>query len=148
MDVYNNIAASIKKHCKGFIDNDADFLGFQTYDFDAFATENDMPSAPLIGIAEYSLENLDRQYIVTCMICICTTAEDTALKLIRKLTGKLMTDLQVGAGHIRIVNATTGVDLGNLVIMDNVKALPVARTDTRPVQMIAISFGAAFLTPP
>lgn len=148
MDVYNDVAASLLKYCNDFITRNSINATFKVYDFDAFGAESELPPENLIGIAEYSIENVDRQYYATCMLVVCTKASDDALKLLRSTVGQLFKDLPVDKKTISIVGATTGTVTGNFVVMDNIKVLPVARTDTRPLQMIAVSFGTAFLTPP
>ena len=147
-DVYNNIAASLKKYCNDFITSNSVYSSFKVYDFDAFGSESQLPDSNLIGIAEYSVQNVERMYIVTCAIVVCTKADDDAIKNLRKTVGVMFDKFQPGNTDIPIVNADTGTTIGNLVVMDDVKVFPVARTQTRPVQLIGVSFGASFLTPP
>lgn len=147
-DVYNSVCASLLKYCKDFIAENSTTQSFRVHDFDAFASENELPVEDLVGICEYSIENMDRHYITTVMFVVCTTAEDDALQKLRPVVGRLFGKLKPGSGEIQVVDATSGSIMGNLTVMDSVKVLPVARTDTRPVQMIAVSFASSFLTPP
>lgn len=151
MDVYNNVSSSLIKYCNGFITRHSLTSTCEPFDFDAHAVEGEMPEKDLIGIGEYTIENVDQHYMITALVCVCTMADDANLKRLRKITGLLFSELKPGDTSIKVVDiggSPVGQYIGNLVIMDNVKALQIARSNTRPIQMIAVQFGSSFLTPP
>lgn len=141
-NVYVDIKASLLKMCNDMFASSPEQV--QIFDFDAHATIEEFPEADLVGIAEYQIENLDRHYIITAMITVCTTAEDDQIVKLTQYINTIFDTLIPGYRTIPVVDSNTGVSRGNLVVMDNVKALPVGRTSTRPLQMVAVSFASAF----
>lgn len=148
MDVYNNVSSSLIKFCSDFIEDNGFSLTTVPFDFDAHATVAEFPEKDLIGISEYMIENIDRQYIVSALICVCTQADDSNLQRLRPLIGGLFGKLIVGSSPVIVVDSEIGVPLGHLTVLESVKVLPVSRSITRPLQMIGVHFGSSFTTPP
>lgn len=146
---YQDIHTSILAYCKGFLTRNS-ITGFQVFDFDAHAVTQELPvDKHLIGLADYSIENQTDMYAVTCVIAVCTLSTDNDLKVLYDTMGKLFAELRPGASGERFaILDSTGLKRGYMTIHDNVMAMPVGRTDTRPFQGIAISFGAGYLELP
>lgn len=147
MGVYFNVQQSLLAYCKDFLTRNS-ISDFDVFDFDVHGVLNDLPNKDLIGIAEFGIENSQETYISTCMIVVSTKADDKDLTRLRNVIDKLFEELKPGYKGISVKNASTGNVLGNMTVMDDVGALAVARTATRPVQMIAIQLGSSFLVPP
>lgn len=144
---YQDIHTSILAYCKGFLTRHS-LTGFEVFDFDAHAMIKEMPNKHLIGISDYSIENQTDMYVVTCVLAVCTY-NDTNLKILYDTMGKMFAELRPGAtGERFAVVDANGIKRGYMTVMDNVMAMPVGRTDTRPFQGIAISFGVGYLELP
>lgn len=143
MGIYSDCRASLLKYCKDFLTKNS-LTGYQVFDFDTHASLHDLPDEKLIGISELSLENSDNTYVAYCMIGVATKANDTYLKELLDVMDKMYDELR--PDHIlQIVDKSDGVTpKGNLKVMDNVSLMPVARTNSRPVQFIAVPFALMF----
>lgn len=146
IDVYNTIHQSLLAYCKNF--KEIHCKDFQVFDFDAHATLNTLPPNNLIGIGEFELENNTEMYMCTVTFVISTLTTDDNLTLSRRMVGELFKVLTPGNHKLPIIDPNSGKPLGNMVVMDGVNALPVSRTETRPLQMIAVQLGCVFQTPP
>ena len=146
---YLDINRSLAAYCKNFLTRNG-ITGFQVFDFDAHATINELPADKhLIGISDYSIENQKDMYMVTCVIAVCTLSTDKNLDVLRGCIDKLYTELKPGAsGETMTVVDSSGLKRGYLTVGGDVMALPIGRTETRPFQGIAISFGAGYLELP
>lgn len=148
-NIFMDVRASLLKYCKDVRARYPNALpNFDVFDFDSHASVNDMPENDVIGISEYSIANADNHYYVTCMIVICTKADDAQLGRLNPAMSALFSELKPGFSGITVVNAQSGNEIGVLKVMENVTALPVARADNRPIQMIAVEMGSSFLVPP
>lgn len=110
------------------------------FDFDAHATLEELPENDLIGIMEFSLGS-DTGMLTTETMIVISTNDDLNLGRLRKFIGELFDQLQPGA-TFSVVDADSGIAIGNLKIMDGTQILPVARSRTRPFQAIAIRAGS------
>jgi hypothetical protein len=146
MGAYFDIQQSLLKYCNEFIKKNN--LDFEVFDFDSHGSINSLPDSNLLGIGEFEIENDSNRYYTTCSFVICTKADDAALVKLRPVVDKLFSQLTPGSIDIKVVTGTTGKLIGNMVVMDNVTVLPVARTETRPLQMIAVRLASSFLVPP
>lgn len=147
MGAYFDIQQSLLRYCKEFISKN-NLQDFEVFDFDSHGSINHLPDSHLLGIGEFEIENDSNKYYTTCSITVCTKADDSALTILRPVIDKLFTELTPGSVEVKVVNGSTGKLAGNMVVMDNVTVLPVARTETRPLQMIAIRLASSFLVPP
>jgi len=147
MGAYFDIQQSLLKYCNDFISKN-NLTDFQVFDFDSHGSINNLPDFHLLGIGEFEIENDSNKYYTTCSITVCTKADDATLIKLRPVIDQLFTELKPGCTDIKVVNGNTGKLVGNMVVMDNVAVLPVARTETRPLQMIAIRLASSFLVPP
>lgn len=146
---YFDIHTSILAYCKGFLQRTAFAADFQVFDFDAHAVIQELPNKHLIGISDYSIENQKDMYMVTCVIAVCTMSTDNDLDVLYQVMDGLFSELKPGATGERFpVLDGNGVKRGYLTVTGDVMAMPVGRTDTRPFQGIAISFGAGYLDLP
>ena len=146
---YLDINRSLAAYCKNFLIRN-NITGFDVFDFDAHATINELPADKhLIGISDYSIENQKDTYVITCVIAVCTLSSDKNITVLRDTVDKLYNELKPGASgeNFKIVDST-GLKRGYLTVAGDVMALPIGRTETRPFQGIAISFGAGYLDLP
>ena len=145
-DLYLDVNSSILKLCKDFITDNA-LVGFQVFDFDAHASLNDLPNNHLVGVAEYSLMENSDSYEGECMLIICTKQDDANLKILKPVVSKLFSRVKAGK-EIPLVQSTNALVLGNLKLKPGSEAMPVSRTESRPLIAINISFGLALISPP
>jgi len=147
--IYTDVKKSILKFCKDYIENNGLASKFDVFDFDAHATINELPNKDLIGIGEFSIENNSEMYTVTCYIAVCTKADDKNLARLTPVIDGLFDLLRPGHKAMDVVrqSGNTVQTLGQLVLMESVSVLPVARTETRPIQMLAIQLGSGLIDP-
>lgn len=148
-DAYTDIQRSILAYCNQFLTRNS-VSGFDVYDFEAHAGTTDLPAKDLIGLAEYSIENLGGDmFDITCMIAVCTKSDDAGLERLRPVIGKLFKELKPGAtGEKFPIVDDAGLKRGYLTVGEGVMVMPVGDTKTRPFQTIAVRFGAGYLNPP
>lgn len=145
---YIDIHRSILAYCKSFLTRNG-ITGFEVFDYDAHAVTQELPDKHLIGLSDYSIENQTDMYEVTCIIAVCTKSNDANLKILYETIDKLFSELRPGSTGERFqIVDNSGIKRGYLTVQDNVLVMPVGRTDTRPFQGIAISFGAGYLELP
>jgi len=145
-NLHQDVHSSLLKMCKDFI-TDNGLTGFQVFDFDAHASLNEIPEQHLVGVGEYALREDVDSYQGECMIIISTLQTDANLKVLRPAVSKMFARLKAGR-DIQLVQSTNALSLGNLRIKEGTEAMPVARTESRPLVGINISFGLALLSPP
>lgn len=144
MSAYLDINRSILAYCNGVITRHG-LEGFQTFDFDAHAVEQELPKEDLIGISEYTIKNLTDHYLVTCMILICTRSDDSNLHRLRPAVDALFQELKPGAsGELFSILDENGLRRGYLTVMDDVEATAPGSTKTRPVSGIMLQFAAGY----
>lgn len=147
-NAYEDCQRSLLAYCKNFLTRNS-ISGFEVFDFDAHAVEQQLPDSDLIGIGEYSIENQTDMHHVTCMLIICTKSDDTSLDRLRPVMGAIYKELVPGnTGEILPVVDNTGMKRGYLTVMDNVLVGPVGSTKTRPIQAVGLSFGVGYATLP
>ena len=101
----------------------------------------------LIGIAEYSLTEFNDQYEGEAMLIISSNQDDANLVVMRPHVTKLFNLLKTGM-EIPIIRSVDGYMLGNLKLKAGSSVMPVARTQSRPLQAISFSFGLALISQP
>lgn len=146
---YADINRSLAAYCNKFLTRNS-LTGFEVFDFDAHTTINELPGDKhLIGISDYSIENQKDMYLITCVIAVCTLSTDKNITVLRDCIDKLFTELKPGAtGENLAIVDSNGIKRGYLTVGGDVLALPIGRTETRPFQGIAITFGAGYLELP
>lgn len=148
MAVLLDIKASLLKYCNDFIISQGATATVINFDFDAHATQEQWPDKDLVGIAELGVSNHTDHYVTTLMIGVCTRSDDKELQRLSPLIAELFDKLKPGDMEVKIVDYQTGMIKGGLVVMDHVNLMPVGRTNTRPVQFIAVQLASSFLSPP
>ena len=138
-DVQFDVGKSLIKMCNDFIVSNS-LTDFQVFDFDAHASLNELPETNLIGIAEYSLTELGGYYSGSCMVIVSTKQSDSDLTVLRPVVSKMFNRVKSDS-VITVVEGDTGSVLGNLKVMAGTEAMAVARTKSRPLQAMNISFG-------
>ena len=147
-NAYEDIYRSILSYCNNFLERNS-LEGFEVYEFDCHAVEQSLPDSDLIGLSDYSISNQTDQYIVTCMIIVCTKSDDANLARLRPAIGRLFKELTPGdTGDRFSVIDQQGIRRGYMTVMDDVMVGPIARTQTRPLQAIAVSFGVGYTNLP
>lgn len=139
-DYYNIIFKSLVGFCYDFIKENN--LDFDSFDFDAHASLEELPQKNLIGVGEYSLQEEQELYYGSCSIFISTLQTDHNINILRPTLAKLFAELHTNR-RIPIYNDDFTQEIGNIVIMNGTQAMPVARTKTRPLAGINISFATA-----
>ena len=138
-DIQLNLRASLLKMCNDFI-FDNTLTDFENFDFDAHAGIQDLPNTHLIGISELSLTEDKELYYGECMAMICTKQDDTNLKNLYPVNSKLFDALRADKSY-PLVDSSNGQTIGRIVVKLGTTSLPVAFTKSRPLQVIAFSFG-------
>ena len=146
-NLYMDVSSSLLKFCKDYIDQNSLDDDFDVFDFDAHASLNDIPTSNLIGIAEYSLTEFNDQYEGEAMLIISSNQDDANLVVMRPHVTKLFNLLKTGM-EIPIIRSVDGYMLGNLKLKAGSSVMPVARTQSRPLQAISFSFGLALISQP
>lgn len=145
---YKDVHRSILAYLNQFLSRHS-ITGFDVFDFDAHAVIQELPQTHVIGLSDYSIENQTDMYMVTCVIAACTMSDDTDLAILYDVMDKLFAELRPGqSGERFAVVDATGLKRGYMTVGDNVMAMPVGRTDTRPFQGIAVTFGVGYLDLP
>ena len=141
-----DVLFSILAFCKKFsVDNPGSDL--QVEDFDAHADINEFEEKNYVGVMEYEIEDQGGPLEIMCMIGIMMF-RDTHIQGLRKLISQLFMKLRPGT-RIPLVVGDTGSLIGNLIVMDGVRALPISREmKNRPIQMIAVRFASDLATVP
>ena len=152
MSTYNNAYEDIKRsllsYCNNFLPRNS-IEDFEVFDFDTHAVEQKLPDKDTIGISEYSITNNTDMYIITCMIVVCTKSDDTGLQRLDQAIGRLFNELTPGnTGELFSILDENGIRRGYLTVMDEVFVGSVAKTETRPLKAIAVSFGAGYSSLP
>lgn len=139
--LYRDIHASMLKFCTGFkVEMAALALDLDVIYFDAHGDETTLPQKDLVGLSGLSMETNGGLIEVQAMIGIATLSDTNLfrlVKLIDQLFAKLMPDKL-----IKLYDADTGANKGVLKIMNGTRVMPVAGTDTRPVQYVFITAGS------
>ena len=145
-NLHYDVNSSLLMMCKDFI-TDNSLTDFDVFDFDAHASLNDLPNNHLAGVAEFSMMENGDSYDGHCTILVCTKQDDANLKILKPTVSKMFARLKTGR-EIQLVQSTDALVLGNLKIKSGTEALPVARTETRPLIAITVNFGLTLLSPP
>lgn len=127
-----NLHASILRFCKDFGDEN----NLVTVNFDAHADDATIPEGDLIGMAGLTWDVNDHFLYVNVMIGI-STVEDTNLFRMISLLDSLFEKL-LPTRTISAYDADSGEVIGDFVVRNGTKALPVGGTETRPLQYIMV----------
>lgn len=145
--VYEDIHRSLLAFCNDFITaNPTAMTGFQVFDFDTHAVEQELPESNLIGIIDYGFDDVQDLYEVSCGLMVCTFADDQNLTVLRKAMGLLSNKIKVGE-QIPIKNAA-GATLGSMTFKTPISFLPVGKSKNRPIQAIGLNLGAGYVSRP
>jgi len=145
---YENVIASLLAHCNLHVSQLGLEEEFETFDFDRHASINDLPDQKhLIGVGEIGMNNATELFDVSCSFIVCTTVDDTKLTHLRKVIGVLFDKLTPGRTYIPMLDAKNGQKIGQLLVMDDVALLPMARSKGRPLQVISARFAATLTQP-
>lgn len=141
---YIDINTSLLAYCKNAITRQG-LSGFEVFDFDTHASIQALPDADLIGICDYSITNQGDDFMVTCMIMVCTKADDTYLKRLRPVIDGLFSELTPGRdnSNLKVVDPS-GITRGFMKVMKDVMVTPVGASETRPIQGIAVSLSVGY----
>lgn len=148
MAEYSDFKRSILAYVNSMLRRNA-INGFQVFDFDTHAVTKELPQSDLVGIGEYSTTNMKDMHHITCMIMVCTMSDDAELGRLTPVIDALYHELKPGAsGEMLPVLDAQGLKRGYLTVMDDVMVTAVGATKTRPIQALALSFGAGYLKLP
>lgn len=131
-----DVDASIKRFCVDWGNEQEPPLMYE--DFDAHADENSVPPVELIGTAGLSL-GTDTPFVNVEVMIGISTLNDTNLLRLRELVAGLFQRLQP-VNTVDVLDYQTGAKLGNLIVLDGVRVLPVGGNQARPVQYVMVSF--------
>jgi hypothetical protein len=127
-----NLHASVLRFCSDF----AETHGLTSVNFDAHADDSSLPPGDVVGMSGLSWDVDDEILSVNVLFGI-TTQEDTNLfKLIEKMD--LLFDLLLPTKLIPAYDADTGERIGEFVVRNGTKALPVQGTEARPLQFVMV----------
>ena len=132
--IYKDLHASIAKFCATFGTNsNATFVAFDNSWDDA-----DLPEGDIVGPLGLTFE-LNDQLVEGSVQIGFSTKDDKNLFRLSDQVAKL-TELLRPTNKIQMYDATTGGKVGDMVILNGTKVMPVAGTKSRPIQFVAISF--------
>ncbi len=135
---YLGVQKSLLRVCSDFI-SQSNLTGFIPFDFDSHGTINQLPDNDLIGVGELSLKNDVDDFMGTCYILVSTRGDDGNLVRLRPVVSNLFSFLSPGT-VLPLLDPQTGAEVGSMKITAGVSILPVARTKTRPLQMVSFGF--------
>lgn len=147
MSTYSDVRASLFNFCKGYVDGLSD-NSVEVFDFDSNTQESTWKvDKTLIGVSELTMTNLGEMHIGTCSIACATLNNDINSDDLVNHIGTLYDLLKPNSILGKWKNGITGAEIGNITLKE-VSIIPYGKTNTRPLQEIAIAFAIArFPTP-
>ncbi len=140
MAVYKDTKTSILAYLKNFITRNS-LTNIQVFDFDSHASIHKLPEVTLIGQAGLTISNIGEQYVVNCVLGVCTLSTDTNLLILTDIIDKLFDELKPGfMNEDLVIKNTSGNILGHLKVSGDVSVQPVDSEDNRPLQGINVEF--------
>jgi hypothetical protein len=131
-----DIDASLKRFCVLFGQDQSPPVEFE--DFDTHADDNSVPKIDLIGTSGLALSSSAPFVDVEVMIGV-STLNDTNLLRLRELVARLFQRLQP-TKTLDVFDYKTGEKIGNMIVQDGVRVLPVGEGQSRPVQYVMVAF--------
>lgn len=140
--LYKSAHSSLYRICTIFANDmrTANIADLKIYNFDAGADEQQWSEGDLIGLCEYQVMNSKSIFECEVMFTI-STENDTSLDRLDTLISNLFDRLPIDT-RFPFVDSGTGVQIGHLVVKDDVRVMPVARVRTRPIKFIGVAFGS------
>jgi len=144
---YTDGKFSIFAMCNQFDAELAD-IELTMFDFDAHATLHQLPHSYLLGPAEYAVDRFIDEYIITCMIGVCTDSDDTQLADMDKITNHIFKRLRPG-NMFPLYDAENRIQHGKLKVLEDVMVAPIARNNEgRPFIGIGVRLSVAVVPQP
>lgn len=128
--------ASLKRFCVLWGQAQTPPIAFE--DLDTHADDNTVPKTDLIGTSGFSLSTNAPFVDVEVMIGV-STMNDTNLLRLRELVARLFQRLQP-LQTIDVLDYKTGEKMGNMIVQDGVRVLPVGGSQSRPLQYLMVAF--------
>lgn len=141
--VYANTVASLgsfNKSIRTYIEANSSAT-LRLVDFDAYPSEPQLPQENLLGHANHSIEVVDRILEVEVMIGISLLKDVDNFDL-HKYCALLFKKISPMT-NVPYVDSETGATLGQFVIRDGVKAMPVANAE-RPSRFFMLQLSSVF----
>lgn len=131
-----NLHASILRFCSDFCAEH----NMTVVNFDAHADESTMPKGDAMGFMGLSWEVDDHFLDVNVMFGVSTVDDTNLFRMVEKIAHlfeKLMPE-----ETISVYDADSGEVVGNLVLKNGTRALPVGGSTSRPVQHIMVGLAS------
>ena len=119
-----------------FISEFANEYGLETVNMDAHGDESTLPQKDFIAVSGLSWDVDDGFLNVNVMFGI-STLEDTNLFRLVELVGELFEKV-LPTMRINAYDADTGEKVGNFVVRNGTRALPVGGSTVRPLQYVMV----------
>lgn len=130
--IVRTLHASIMRFCTDF----GELHNLAFVNFDAHADESTMPSQDVIGMMGLSWDVDDEFLEVNVMLGVGTLDDSNLFRLVDKI-GELF-ELVLPSKRISAYDADSGEEIGHFVVRNGTRALPVAGSQSRPVQHIMV----------
>ena len=132
-----NINASLLRFCADFRD-DMEKLGFnlEVVNLDDFTEEEQWPDGDFVGISNVMVDVFET-YDVKLMFALSTKGDLNFFRL-GKLTTHLL-DRLLPNSSFNVLDADSGVVLGNFFVLNGTRVSPPVDTKTQPVRPIMVS---------
>jgi hypothetical protein len=137
-EFYRDAHGSMVKFCRDFTEANPAW-GLEVYDFDAHVANQEFPDADILGPYQFQFSIDGGVFTIMTMVGVSTRDDPNLFKL-RDVTSRLYEQL-LPSRIIQLYDSNTVTPRGVMKAMDGTALSPVARTNSRPFQYIAVSFG-------
>lgn len=140
MGVYKDTKRSVLAYCKNFVARHS-LTNVEIFDFDAHAAINKLPESTLLGQAGITIANIGDQYIVNCVIGVCTLSSDSGLETLTDIIDKLFSELKPGyMDEDLVIRDANNNIIGHMKVAGDISVSPVESEDNRPLQGVSVEF--------
>jgi len=135
---YRDTFSSLLAFCTEFA-QEVKGVGFdlEVMNLDSAGAPAEWPNKDVIGLAEFTFTLDDGNIVVSNMFAV-STVEDTNNFRLNDIMNRLLNKLIPGR-RIKLVNASSGVTRGFLVVTDGTRVTPPERSGTRAIQPVMVS---------
>lgn len=141
--IYKDLHTSIIRFCRDYAETwgPASFVNL-----DAAWDEAQLPEGDLVGPMGLSFEIDDQLIEGSVQIGYSTINDKNLFRLVDKVSG--LAELLRPGSRIPIYDADSGALVGQLMIMNGTRIMPISGTKHRPLQFIGINFGTTITYQP
>lgn len=132
--ILRNIHSSLLRFCSDFAIN---YQGMEVVNIDAHADESTVPDADFVGISGMSIDVDEHAVGVKVMFGISTLDDTNLFRMIDRMD--VLFDKLLPTRTLIVYDADTGVKVGDLIVTNGTRMMPVGGSEARPLQYIMVS---------